>query len=179
MFLWGSYVAKSVQDPVKNYGAPVLTVGAEMDGWMARITRIAEAYDQIKTSEVAYETAKYTHPVVLIPGMNHASFLSGTPPSAVQKTDLRASISIKQAIEEVSDATAAFLTITRLGKNSDEGKKAVAVIDEMIDENTAPMLEPILELFEVEGAPFMSSFKNMTPWVKFGQEVVAGKFMKE
>jgi len=45
MFLWGSYVAKSVQDPVKNYGAPVLTVGAEMDGWMARITRIAEAYD--------------------------------------------------------------------------------------------------------------------------------------
>jgi len=49
----------------------------------------------------------------------------------------------------------------------------------MIDENTAPMLEPILELFEVEGAPFMSSFKNMTPWVKYGQEVVAGKFMKE
>jgi hypothetical protein len=84
MFLWGSYVAKSVQDPVKNYGAPVLTVGAEMDGWMARITRIAEAYDQIKSSEVAYETAKYTHPVVLIPGMNHASFLSGIPPSAVQ-----------------------------------------------------------------------------------------------
>ena len=179
MFLWGSYVAKSVEDPVKNYGAPVLTVGAEMDGWMARITRIALSYDQMKTSEVAYETAKYTHPVVLIPGMNHASFLSGTPPSAVQETDLRASISIEQAIEEVSDATAAFLTITRLGKDSEDSKQAVAVLDKMIDENTAPMLEPILEMFEVEGAPFMSSFKNMTPWAKFGQEVVAGKFMKD
>ena len=41
VFLWGSYVAKSVEDPPVNYGAPVLTVGAEMDGWMARITRIA------------------------------------------------------------------------------------------------------------------------------------------
>lgn len=95
VFLWGSYVAKSVEDPVKNYGAPVLTVGAEMDGWMARITRIALAYDQMKNSEVSYQTAKYSHPVVLIPGMNHASFLTGIPPSAVQKTDLRASISIE------------------------------------------------------------------------------------
>jgi len=65
----------------------------------------------------------------------------------------------------VSEATSAFLTITRLGKTSDEGKKAVAVIDKMIDEVTAPMLEPVLELFHVEGAPFLSSFKNMTPWV--------------
>lgn len=79
----------------------------------------------------------------------------------------------------MSDASSAFLTITRLGKDSDDGKKAVAVLDKMIDEKTAPMLEPILEMFEIEGAPFMSSFKNMTPWVKFGQEVVAGKFMKE
>lgn len=79
----------------------------------------------------------------------------------------------------MSDATAAFLTITRLGKDTDEGKKGVAVLDKMIDENTAPMLGPILEMFEVEGAPFMSSFKNETPWVKFGQEVVAGKFMTE
>lgn len=45
VFLWGSYVARSVGDPASNYGAPVLTVGAEYDGWMARITRIAESYD--------------------------------------------------------------------------------------------------------------------------------------
>jgi len=44
-FLWGSYVGHSVQDPAKNYKSPVLTVGAEFDGWMARITRIAQSYD--------------------------------------------------------------------------------------------------------------------------------------
>ena len=45
IFLWGSYVSKSIKDPALNYGVPVLTVGGEMDGWMARITRIAQSYD--------------------------------------------------------------------------------------------------------------------------------------
>lgn len=83
------------------------------------------------------------------------------------------------ALEKVSDATGAFLTLTRLGKDSEEGKKAAAVLDKFIDEDTAPMLEPILEMFEVEGAPFMSSFKNTTPWAKTGQELIAGNFMRE
>lgn len=102
VFLWGSYVMKSVSDPALNFGAPVLTLGGELDGWMARITRIAESYDQMKSSSVGYEISKYSHPVILIPGMNHASFLTGTPPSTVQQTDLRSFISIQQAINQVS-----------------------------------------------------------------------------
>jgi len=43
--LWGSYIGRDLLDPVANYGAPVLTVGAELDGWMARITRIAHSFD--------------------------------------------------------------------------------------------------------------------------------------
>lgn len=179
VFLWGSYVASSVGDPATNYGAPVLTVGAELDGWMARITRIAESYDQMKSSPVGYESTKYSHPVVLIPGMNHASFLSGTPPPAVQETDLRASITMEQAIDRVSDASAAFLTITRRGLGTDSGKLAKAVIDEMIDYQTAPMLEPVLEFSALEGAPFMSSFKNTTPWVAIGQDYVAGDILED
>jgi alpha-beta hydrolase superfamily lysophospholipase len=45
VFLWGSYIGRDLVDPVANYGAPVLTVGAELDGWMARITRIAHSFD--------------------------------------------------------------------------------------------------------------------------------------
>lgn len=44
-FLWGAYVTHAVEDPAKNYKSPVLTVGGEFDGWMARITRMAQAYD--------------------------------------------------------------------------------------------------------------------------------------
>jgi len=40
-FSWGAYVSSSVKDPVANYPVSFLTVGAELDGWMARITRIA------------------------------------------------------------------------------------------------------------------------------------------
>lgn len=50
---------------------------------MARITRIAQAYDQMKSSDVGFENSKYTYPVVVIPGADHASFLSGIPPTTV------------------------------------------------------------------------------------------------
>ena len=65
-----------------------MTVGAEYDGWMARITRIAQSYDQMMSSPI--EDAMYKYPVVMIPGADHASFLTGIPPSKVQETDLRA-----------------------------------------------------------------------------------------
>lgn len=133
----------------------------------------------MKSSPVGYKNTKYTHPVVLIPGLNHASFLSGIPPIAVQQTDLRATISIEEAIDRVSYPCAAFLTITHLGKDSEDGKKAVAEFDHLIDEVTAPMLDPILEFSAIEGAPFMSSFKNVTPWVKISQEYVAGDLLQE
>ena len=91
VFLWGSYIARSIDDPAKNFGAPVLTIGAEMDGSMARITRIALSFDQIKNGgEIGYENSKYTHPVLLIPGINRASFMTGVPPAGIQETDLRA-----------------------------------------------------------------------------------------
>lgn len=84
-FGWGAYVGLKVADPVKNFGngLPYLTVGAQYDGWMARITRIAEAYDQMKSSDVGFENSKYSYPVVVIPGADHASFLSGIPPAKV------------------------------------------------------------------------------------------------
>lgn len=83
VFAWGAYVDRKVIDPAKNYGAPYLTVGAELDGGLARIMRIAESYDQMKSTSLDPAVAKYSYPVVVVPGMNHASFLSGTPPAAV------------------------------------------------------------------------------------------------
>jgi predicted esterase len=88
-FGWGSYVSRLIEDPAKNYGVPYMTVGAQFDGWMARVTRIAIAYDQMKSSSIGYENSKYSYPVILIPGANHASFLSGDPPQVVKETDLR------------------------------------------------------------------------------------------
>lgn len=39
-------------------------------------------------------------------------------------------------------------------------------------------MRPILEIYAAEGAPFLSSFKNSTPWVVEAQKYVAGDLMK-
>jgi len=38
-------------------------------------------------------------------------------------------------------------------------------IDFYIQNITTPMIQPVLDLYKIEGAPFMSSFENVTPWV--------------
>lgn len=179
VFLLGSYIGKSIKDPAANYGAPVLTVGAEFDGWMARITRIAQSFDQMKASSIGYKKSKYSYPVVLIPGSSHASFLMGVPPAEVQRTDLRATISNEEAIEKTSDAVSAFFTITRFGKEDEQSAEAVKVIDHLIDDISEPYLQPIADFFYYEGAPFMSHFSNSTPWVELTQQLVAGNVSRD
>jgi hypothetical protein len=175
-FLWGAYVTHAVDDPAKNYRSPVLTVGGEFDGWMARITRMAQAYDQMLSSSLGATEARYRYPVVNIEGLNHATFLSGIPPPTVQKTDLRASISLEDAIDKISDAVSSFIIVTQEGHDSAAAKDAKSILDEQIDE-TGKRLVPIIEMYAVEGAPFMSSFRNQTPWVQIAQEVVADAVM--
>jgi hypothetical protein len=53
----------------------------------------------MKNSSIGYDKSKYSFPVVMIEGLNHASFFSGVPPSTVQNTDLRAFISTEEAIK--------------------------------------------------------------------------------
>ena len=38
-------------------------------------------------------------------------------------------------------------------------------LDFYVDNITAPIVEPILKIWEQEGATFLSTFKNTTPWV--------------
>ena len=45
VFVEGGYSSLALEDPALNFGAPFLTLGGELDGWMARITRIAESFD--------------------------------------------------------------------------------------------------------------------------------------
>lgn len=144
VFAEGAYAPMSIEDPALNYGVPFLTVGAEFDGWMARITRMAEAYDEMTSSKLGYDKSKYSYPVVVLPGLGHASFLSGIPPPTVQKTDIRATVSEAHAIDEIAKVVAAFMTVTIEGKTSTKGAAAAKVIDHYIDDVTYPMIKPIL-----------------------------------
>jgi hypothetical protein len=128
------------------------------------------------SSSLGSTEARYRYPVVLINGLNHASFLSGIPPSKVRTTDLRATIPLKEAIKEISDAVSSFIIVTKEGHGSAKAKDAKAILDNKIDES-GKKLNPIIDMYAVEGAPFMSSFNNQTPWVKISQEMVAQPVM--
>ena len=179
VFVEGGYAPLAIEDPAANYGAPFLTLGAEFDGWMARITRMAEAHDEMTSSSIGYDKSKYSYPVVVLPGLGHASFLSGTPPPTVQKTDLRATVSEAQAIEQISNVVSAFFTVTVEGKTSAAGSAAAKTIDHYIDEVSLPMIQPILDMYAYEGNTFMSSFKNSTPIVAESQKFVAKDALKQ
>jgi hypothetical protein len=71
---------------------------------------------------------------------------------------------------QMTDITAAFITVTRKGKQVAQAK----VIDFYVDKVTAPMIEPVLAVYKEEGAPFLSTFDGVTSWVQSTQKIVAG-----
>jgi hypothetical protein len=39
-------------------------------------------------------------------------------------------------------------------------------MDHYIDDVTGPMVDPILEMWALEGNPSLSNFKNKSPWIE-------------
>ncbi len=69
-----------------NYKVPTLTVGGTKGGLM-RVSRVAESFWH---SHVNIEAAqKDLFPVMVLEGVSHAQFMSGTPPSTVKDRDLK------------------------------------------------------------------------------------------
>jgi hypothetical protein len=123
--------------------------------------------------------SNYTYPVVVIPGLNHASFLSGVPPSKVKETDIRAEIPIGEAIDSISDAASAFLTIHGNTVDKKVTNKSMKTLDYLINDVTASQLDHIVEVFAKEGHPDFHSFRNSTPIVEESMRIVAGDLAKE
>jgi len=67
------------------------------------------------------------------------------------------------------------MTITREGQDAPASQKSKGVLDHYIDDLTAPLVDPIIRMLAEEGAPFMSGYKNSTPWAKHAQSFAAGE----
>lgn len=48
-------------------------------------------------------------------------------------------------------------------------------LDHHIDTISAPMLTPIIDLYRMEGAPFISGFNETTPFSRIAQAYIAGE----
>lgn len=173
--LQGGYVTRAIADPARNYGAPVLTVGAEYDGWLASVTRISLSFDQMLSSHEGYSKSKYTYTTVVLPGLSHASFLSGSTPAKVQETDLRATTSINNAIKLNSQIVSAFFEITANGKSN--SPDAVKTVDKFVEQSW-PIMGPILAMFKLEGNPDYSSYNKQNPIINSAYEYVVEPLAK-
>jgi hypothetical protein len=56
---------------------------------------------------------------------------------------------------------------------------AKKTLDHYIDDITAPTMDAILDIYKLEGAPFLSSFDTSAPWVERQQAYIASDAVKK
>jgi len=127
------------------------------------------------SSAEGYAKSKYTYTTVVLPGHNHADFLTGPTPSKVQETDLRSTISLATAIKLNAQIVSAFFEITINGKEN--SPSAVATVDDFVDKSW-PIMGPILAMFKLEGNSDYSSYNRQNPIVNLAYDLVVDPLTK-
>jgi hypothetical protein len=160
---------------------PVLTLGAELDGF-CRLTRIAEAfyYDFYTKNSSANSYS------IVIEGMNHYQFVgNGTEPNYIKLEDLNAEISDSDALNNVTTITIAFMKSSLCEYFSDCIDRRL-YLSKRSAENV-DLLSPILNSFKVEGFLYMYppcyEFPHLTPpncllgspWSEYAQSIMGAK----
>ena len=139
--LMGSYLERKYKG--QSYPIPTATMGGELDG-LARVTRLMESYyHYILNPYPGNEPNLF--PVVVIPGMSHMQFASGSPPFLVKDRDLKPEISYDEAHSITANLTTAFMR-SILGGDTISN----TYIQQYVD-STGDFLKPLLLAFEMEG----------------------------
>lgn len=128
---------------VYDYPVPTLTLGGTKDGLM-RVTRVAESFWHSHVNIDDSQKGKF--PVVALDGVSHMGYLSGEPPSAVKKRDLKSEVSPEQGYNMIASEITSF--VDNLLNDS---------LDQFDEEPTAALVEPILKTMYLEG------YSNLKP----------------
>ena len=139
--IMGSYLERKYKN--QSYPIPTITMGGELDG-VIRVTRLMESYyHYILNPYPGNEPNLF--PVVVIPGMSHMQFASGSPPFLVKVKDLKPEISYDEAHSITANLTTAFMGSVLGGDNIPN-----KYIQQYVD-STGDFLKPLLLAFEMEG----------------------------
>ena len=138
--LMGSYLERKYKN--QAYPTPTLTIGGELDG-LSRVTRVMESYYHYTL--YPYQGNKPNlFPVVVVQGMSHMQFASGTPPFLVKERDLKSEISYDEAHSIVANLTASFIKSMLLGDTTPQYFQQWA-------NRTGDFLKPLLLAYQMEG----------------------------
>lgn len=139
--LMGSFLQRKYRTNV-TFEIPTLTIGGELDG-LCHVTRIMEEfYHRVLPNE---DNGIKTSPVIIIHGLTHIQFASGSdPPELVKLRDLKPEISTEQAHQSLARYISAFISM-KLGNSSgfEELKGAV--------DATGKFIQPLLTAYKLEG----------------------------
>lgn len=159
----------------ETYPVPTLTMGGELDG-LNRVTRIMEEYFH-RMLHPSSSALVDLFPVIVIKGMNHFEFASGSMPFSVKERDLKAEISFDQAYSIVATYVAAFIS-ARLGNSTAEGILRQAV------QSTGKFVAPMVDAYSLEGSyhfkppcydnPTSSACQVGSPFMPTAASIVGG-----
>jgi hypothetical protein len=171
--LMGSFLERKYQG--KSYPISTLTIGGELDG-LAHMTRIMESYYHYVLHPSANNSDIY-FPVVLISGMSHMQFASGTPPLLVKERDLKPEITESEAHNAIGNVIAMFIEAT-LGDSHER-----SLLDQKVAD-TGLFFKPLIDAFEMEGYYYFKPpcYDNPpgptctagSPWAQVAQTIMGG-----
>jgi hypothetical protein len=171
MIIQAAYITRSFLPPVTDsfaFTPPTLTVGAELNYGLARLTRYAEA---------VYRQPSSTHPVVVIEGMNHKQYFSGG-----SFEDLKPEISTANAQQ-----LQAKIVMDWMAKESSMGSGSFLASEVA---RTKKFVAPLIAAFELEGSrafnvpnqvgtPSWECPRGVCPqgsqWIQEAQAYIVGK----
>lgn len=142
LILMGSFLLRKYDNG--SFVVPTLTVSGELDG-LCRVTRSMESYYRWILGANATNMSITDYPVVVVPGMNHFQFASGTNvPPLVKERDLKSEISLDVAHSTVAALVTSFIE-THLRNES-----ARLYLEKSV-EATGKFIQPLLDAYLLEG----------------------------
>ncbi|XP_067654544.1 uncharacterized protein [Haliotis asinina] len=168
ILLLASYITTG--NPLSLYPVPVLTISGDLDG-NTRITRIADSFQELQSDVSKNANAMYRTPVVIMSGINHAQFASGTMPSGVVKVDLPAEVSEATAHKVIAQHCNNFLVAT-LQQPATDVTKAKAALKQAYDA-TSRIMKPLLTLKTLD-----MNDQDVSGWTIQAQKLLLGDIAK-
>ena len=124
---------------------PFMSLNGDMDG-VFKPLRSAVSYFH---ANMAQGNDPLMHPILLLPGLNHFSLLSGSqPPPQFEKRDLSQTVSEDQAHARLADIVSAFITVHSHLPTDTVNEARSLILDQI--SSSSRVLKPMVELLELE-----------------------------
>lgn len=175
LMVMGAYVDETGVGSLENYKIPVATIGAELDGGMARPGKVALWAEQFKSfsKKVGLDNALMMKPVVIIDSIDHSDFCPGFPVPG----DLPSEIDSLSASMLIGQVSGAYLNMQILPRNTKPSVQSASLnLLKKFWQTTQDIVNPIITALNLEVEGGQGKFKPgpTSPWCSTAQVILSG-----